>query len=182
MTMLQVSIAWNQTSLSMKINFNPFNPWIINALNSNEDCPRLTNKLSRSNEPDIFDIIKDQKYSLNQFIYFATTNWGKHQQWYVTQCCFASKKNSKQAFVNIPWTKLTLLNTSLDFFHDICKILEKMNPFLKSKRTIDYIQTFFPNTLTSTLICFFDWPKFLYSQYLYNFPFKRHTPFTHIYL
>ncbi len=61
---------------------------------------QLYHSLTSRNEPDIFDINRDQKLELNQYIHFAQTNWDARQAWYRDRRRSAINKNSP--FIYIP--------------------------------------------------------------------------------
>ncbi len=48
--------------------------------------------LTSLDEPDIFDINKNQKQILNQLVHTALKNWEAHQIWYRKRHCSAIRK------------------------------------------------------------------------------------------
>ncbi len=126
--------------------------------------------LSSSNESNVFDINNDQTHFFNHFIHFATKTLNEQQMWHECRIShvFNEKQNSvlpifpgKTANLNF---QITALNMSTIFVTLWNATPEEVNPHTKSKRTIDYTQTFFqtlwpvhwcfsgPNLLTNTLL------------------------------
>ncbi len=62
--------------------------------------------LTSADEPDIFDINRDQKFELNQVIHFAFTNWEAPQSWYHGRCHSAIKKDSLFRLVPPSWQNI----------------------------------------------------------------------------
>ncbi len=73
--------------------------------------------LSSSDEPDIFDIAKEQKHILNQLIHFASKNWDKCKKWYTEQSDLVTKKNSTKTLVIKPWKNRSV---PIDYVNDVC--------------------------------------------------------------
>ncbi len=66
----------------------------------------LYQSLTSANEPDIFEISKDQKYELNHYIHFAQTNWDARKNWYHERRCSAIDKSSEYNRIPRPWKKI----------------------------------------------------------------------------
>ena len=66
----------------------------------------LYQSLTSANEPDIFEITKDQKYELNLYIHFAQTNWDARQIWYHERRRSAINKSSEFNRIPRPWKKI----------------------------------------------------------------------------
>ncbi len=62
--------------------------------------------LTSLDEPDIFDVNKDQKHFFNQLILTALKNWEARLIWYCKHCCSAIKKTLTFHFIPRPWKKV----------------------------------------------------------------------------
>ncbi len=114
-------------------------------------------QLASSNELDIFDFNQDQKHFLHQLIHFASKNWEERLIWYQEQCQLAIKKNSLARFIDRMWKKLKILNYSINYVDNICNKLKKNHkdippPDIHKNNWLHPEKTFFPYTLTSTLV------------------------------
>ncbi len=77
--------------------------------------------LTSLDEPDIFDINKNQNHILSQLIHTALKSWEACQIWYHKCCCSAIKKNLTFHFIPRPWKKLNPLSIVLTCSVAICK-------------------------------------------------------------
>ncbi len=123
--------------------------------------------LSSSDEPDIFDITRDQKDITNQLIDFASKFWDEPQKWYAEWHYLATKKNSTKIFVNKLWKKYKPSNHSIDYVKAIYNAIKlefqdlSINPPLVCKTNWLHPAHFvdlFSNTMTSILDLVFYWP------------------------
>ncbi len=76
--------------------------------------------LTSLDEPDIFDINKDQKHTLNQLIHTALINWEACQIRYCEHCSSDVKKNSTFCFIPRPWKKVESPAYSTNYVQSIC--------------------------------------------------------------
>ncbi len=76
--------------------------------------------LTKSDEPDIFDITQEQKHILNQLIHIASINWNERKNWYCKCHQFSMNKNLPACFVKSLWTKLNPPAYNIDYVQNIC--------------------------------------------------------------
>ncbi len=113
--------------------------------------------LTSSYEPDIFDINRDQKHTLNQLIHFVLKT-GRPNTSGIESIAALILKNSAFHFIPRSWKNIKPSAYSTDYVQKIC---DKM--FSKQEDTASCtVQknnwlhlTFFPNTMTRTLVLVF---------------------------
>ncbi len=113
------------------------------------------------NEPNIFDIKKDQKQFHDGCIHFAAKTWNAQEKWYAHRTNYPVNLKAKMCLhlSNLPLENWKLLITALIMPRLLVTIsnakYHETNPCSKSKQKIDYNPTFFPNTLTNPLVLSF---------------------------
>lgn len=75
--------------------------------------------LTSQNDPDIFNINRDQKIELNKFIHFARKNWEVCQDWYLELWRSTINNNSSFYFVCRSWQHIKPLGSNFDYVQDI---------------------------------------------------------------